>query len=554
MLRSAVINPTGREERPVSVEQMIAAMDQAGIAKSALVQASTCYGHDNSYIADAVAAHPNRFTGVFSVDVLAPDAPEKIRYWVGRKLTGMRLFTAGSTMPNQADWVDDPRSFPAWECAGELGIPVCMQMTVKAIPQLIRMLERFPKVPVILDHLAKPTLSDGPPYTGATDVFRLADYKNLYLKLTPRTVAEAQKREGHSRDLLPAARVEIRSFADRLGIELSGIGRNAPGTAEGFPGGFVRAVRRGSRLDLRQDGAGSLSRAGREVEGNRCPKHGHHGDSPDFVGCVPEHRRPEKQGELRSPLVNFAFADVKIANKAFKALVREQKFDLGELAIVTFLQAKAYGKPYVLMPAVVVARGQHHTIFYNPERGHLNPGDLNGRKVGVRAYTQTTGAWVRGFLQEDYGVDFRRVQWITFEDPHVAEYTDPPWVQRAPEGKQLLQMLLDGEIDAAIFGSENPEGTPLKPLIPDAAEVAARWAEKHGGVPINHMMVIKESITRSPPGRCPRGLPYAQGERGCRSLEKSGRAAIRRRGGTQVARNDHSIFRMPGFDPAPLLG
>jgi L-fuconolactonase len=179
-------------ERPVSVEQMIAAMDRAGIAKSALVQASTCYGHDNSYIADAVAACPNRFTGVFSVDVLALDAPEKIRYWVSRMLTGMRLFTAGSTMPNQADWVDDPRSFPAWECAGELRIPVCMQMTMKALPQLIRMLERFPKVRVILDHLAKPTLSDGPPYTGATDVFRLTDYKNLYLKLTPRTVAEAQ--------------------------------------------------------------------------------------------------------------------------------------------------------------------------------------------------------------------------------------------------------------------------------------------------------------------------------------------------------------------------
>ena len=179
-------------ERPVSVEQMLVAMDQAGIAKSALVQASTCYGHDNSYIADAVAAHPNRFTGVFSVDVLAPDAPEKIQYWVGRNLTGMRLFAAGSTMPNQADWVDDPRSFPAWECAGELNIPICMQMTVKALPQLVRMLERFPNVRVILDHLAKPTLSDGPPYAAASEVFKLAAYKTLYLKLTPRTVAEAQ--------------------------------------------------------------------------------------------------------------------------------------------------------------------------------------------------------------------------------------------------------------------------------------------------------------------------------------------------------------------------
>jgi 4,5-dihydroxyphthalate decarboxylase len=206
-----------------------------------------------------------------------------------------------------------------------------------------------------------------------------------------------------------------------------------------------------------------------------------------------------RSGQLQSPLINFAFADIKPANKGFKPLVREQKFDLGELAIVTFLQAKTYGKPYVLMPAVIVARGQHHTIYFNPERGHLNPGDLNGRKVGVRAYTQTTGAWVRGLLQEDYGVDFRTIKWTTFEAPHLAEYTDPPWVQRAPEGKHLLQMLLDGEIDAAIFGSENPEGTPLKPLIPNAAGVAARWASTHGGTPINHMMVMKESLTTARP-------------------------------------------------------
>jgi predicted TIM-barrel fold metal-dependent hydrolase len=143
-------------------------------------------------VADAVAAHPERFTGVFSVDPLAPDAPEKIRAWVRRKLTGMRLFTAGSTMADQANWIDDPRSFPAWECAAELGIPVCMQMTTKAIPQLVHILERFPQVPVILDHLAKPSLSDGPPYLGAADVFRLADHKNLYLKVSPHTVAEAR--------------------------------------------------------------------------------------------------------------------------------------------------------------------------------------------------------------------------------------------------------------------------------------------------------------------------------------------------------------------------
>jgi 4,5-dihydroxyphthalate decarboxylase len=206
-----------------------------------------------------------------------------------------------------------------------------------------------------------------------------------------------------------------------------------------------------------------------------------------------------RSGSLTSPVVEFTFEDIKTVNRAFKALVREQTFDLGEVAIVTILQAVAYGKPYVLLPAVIVARGQHHTIFYNPARGPLDPRDLRGRKVGVRAYTQTTGVWVRGVLEEDFGVDYRHVQWITFEEPHLAEFTDPPWVRRAPEGKKLLQMLLDGEVDAAIFGSENPEGTPLRPLIANAAEIEAQWAKEHGGVPINHMMVIRKSIAESRP-------------------------------------------------------
>jgi len=182
---------TWSKDRPVSVEHMIVEMDQAGVAKSALVQACTCYGHDNSYVADAVAPYPQRFTGVFSVDPLASEAPEKIRYWTGRNLTGMRFFTAGSTTA-QVDWVDDPQTYPAWECAAEIGIPLCIQMTGKAIPQLRRMLERFPMVSVILDHLAKPTLADGPPYAAAADVFALSEFPNLYLKVTPWTVAEAQ--------------------------------------------------------------------------------------------------------------------------------------------------------------------------------------------------------------------------------------------------------------------------------------------------------------------------------------------------------------------------
>ncbi len=205
-----------------------------------------------------------------------------------------------------------------------------------------------------------------------------------------------------------------------------------------------------------------------------------------------------KNGDVTSDIVAFDFADVKVSTTAFKPLVRDAAFDVGELAIVTFLQAKAYGKPYVLIPATVLGRGQHHTIAYNPQRGPLKANDLTGKRVGVRAYTQTTGAWVRGFLADDYGVDIARVHWVTFEDPHLAEYKDPEFVSRAAEGKNLTEMLLDGELDAAIVGDKMPDPR-LAPLIPDADSVAQKWAQAHGGVPINHMMVVRDSISKSRP-------------------------------------------------------
>lgn len=207
---------------------------------------------------------------------------------------------------------------------------------------------------------------------------------------------------------------------------------------------------------------------------------------------------PLKDGKLHSDLVAFDFAEVKIANNLFKAVVREARYDLAELAIVTYLQAKSFDKPYVLIPAVVVSRGQHHTIAYNAERGTLKPSDLNGKRVGVRAYTVTTGTWVRGILASDYGVDLNKVEWITFEDPHVAEYRDPDVVKRAPPGKELVQMLLDGELDAAIVGDKLPDPR-LKHLIPDAEQAARQWAERHHGVPINHMLVVRNEISRTRP-------------------------------------------------------
>src|ERR671915_1616397 len=146
----------------------------------------------------------------------------------------------------------------------------------------------------------------------------------------------------------------------------------------------------------------------------------------------------------------FAFADVKGSPASlFKRVVRDLEFDVSEMAIMTHLIAKTHGKPYRLLPFVVLARFQHPFLVYNAARGALAPEDLHGKRVGVRSYSVTTGAWIRGILMEDHGVDISRIQWVTFEEPHVAEFRDPPNVQRAAAGKDINAMLLAGELDAA---------------------------------------------------------------------------------------------------------
>ena len=187
------------------------------------------------------------------------------------------------------------------------------------------------------------------------------------------------------------------------------------------------------------------------------------------------------------------FADVKVPNTAFKRVVRDLEFDFAELAIVTFLLAKAHGKPLRLLPAVLTARFQHPLLVCTRD---LRPEDLEGRKVGQRSYSVTTAAWIRGILAQDHGVDLSKVEWVTFEDPHVAEFRDPPNVTRAPSGKDLMGMLLSGEIDAAIVG-EAPKDERLRPVIPDPAAAAEAWKKKYGAIQINHMVAVKDSVSAS---------------------------------------------------------
>ena len=176
---------TWSSERPTTYQTLLGAMDDAGIDKAAIVHSSTAYGYDNSYVAAAVAAVPSRFTAVCSIDVMAPDAVQTFDYWLGRGCTGMRLFTTGSTLPDQATWFVDPKTYPFWEHAAAKNIPVCMQMKQEGLPLLRQIMDRFPKVTMILDHLARAPFEDGPPYKAAAEFLELAKYKQVYLKITP---------------------------------------------------------------------------------------------------------------------------------------------------------------------------------------------------------------------------------------------------------------------------------------------------------------------------------------------------------------------------------
>lgn len=206
-----------------------------------------------------------------------------------------------------------------------------------------------------------------------------------------------------------------------------------------------------------------------------------------------------RDGQVKSDIVNLDFCGPTPAHNGFKAMVRENAFDAGELAIVTFLQAKAYGKPYVLLPVPISGRFQHHCAGFNSDFGHLDPKDIEGKRVGVRTYTQTTALWIRGILRHEYGVDLDKVTWMTLGDGHLLEYSDPANCVRLPKGSSIPQMMMDGELDAALLGEDMPKDPRVRTLVPNAQEAAKDWFARENVVPINHMFVVHSDLSKKRP-------------------------------------------------------
>jgi 4,5-dihydroxyphthalate decarboxylase len=212
------------------------------------------------------------------------------------------------------------------------------------------------------------------------------------------------------------------------------------------------------------------------------------------------HTAALRSGAVASDLLRLEFAEVPVISRAFAPMVREGRYDVCEMAIGTFLQAKAYGKPLVLLPLTIAGRFQEGALVCRADTDLRSPADLKGKRIGVRAYSQTTGIWLRGILADMHGVRPETVRWVTFEDAHVAEYRDPPWAERAMPGQDMLAMLRQGELDAAIFGNELPKDDPsLRPVFRDPTAAAEAFWQAHGFVPVNHLVAVTRDLALGEP-------------------------------------------------------
>jgi 4,5-dihydroxyphthalate decarboxylase len=215
------------------------------------------------------------------------------------------------------------------------------------------------------------------------------------------------------------------------------------------------------------------------------------------IGNYP-HTQALKDGRVGSERVAFSFEDVEPVTRAFRRMVRTLDFDLCEIALTTLAQAHAFKKPVTGLP-IVVMRGFHHgALMCLRDSSLTGPRDLTGKRVAVRAFSQTTGVWVRGILQDEYGVDPASITWVTSEDAHVQECSDPTNVERCGSQQELLQQFHAGKIDAAI-ALAGADPARIRPVVPDPEAAARRWFQRTGVYPVNHVICVKSALLEQHP-------------------------------------------------------
>lgn len=210
------------------------------------------------------------------------------------------------------------------------------------------------------------------------------------------------------------------------------------------------------------------------------------------------HTQALKDGSVRPRTVDFDFEEVPVIIQAFRRMVRGLEFDVSEMAITTYICARAHGKAFTALPVFPMRAFHHGAIVHNARSGIRTPKDLEGRRVGVnRGYTVTTGVWARGILQHQYGVDLNRITWVLSGDEHVAEWKPPANVVPLDSGRTMEDMVVSGDIPAAI--GVQVDSPDVKPLIPNAKEAGFEALRERGLYPINHTVVVKDAVLEAHP-------------------------------------------------------
>ena len=193
-----------------------------------------------------------------------------------------------------------------------------------------------------------------------------------------------------------------------------------------------------------------------------------------------DHTRALKDGSVTSPKISFDFVEVSPITRAFRHMAAGLAYDVSEMALATYMLARVFDKPIVGLPIVLVRSSLLPGLVTAEDSPIKDPRELAGKTLGIRSYTQTSGVWVRGILQDAFGLDLSSLNWVTFEGAHLDEYSDPPNVSRAAADKNMADMVQSGELAAAIG---IPLGRRLCAVVPDAAQAEADWAQNPGSGP-----------------------------------------------------------------------
>jgi 4,5-dihydroxyphthalate decarboxylase len=256
------------------------------------------------------------------------------------------------------------------------------------------------------------------------------------------------------------------------------------------------------------------------------------------------HTTPLKDGTIVSTMFGMEHIEVSPVVSIFRRMVRGLEFDVAEMALSTYMCARAHGKPFTGIPVFLTRAFYHGGLVHNTRSGITSPKDLEGRKVGLRSYTLTPGVWTRGILQTEYGVDLDAVTWVLSGDEHVAEFAAPPNVVSSPNN-DLGEMLLSGEIDAAI-GAGPVDSPDVQTLFSEPDTADAAWHRKTGVYPISHMLVVKNAQLEANPGL----------ERELFEVFKTAKTHYieRLRSGDHLSQADRALLKMAdvvGDDPIP---